>query len=167
MIAGNTRIYNVKMVDVSEGKEYSLAASMRDLYDTITEEGDNVKIYLESSGGFTKADSLVRVKSIGKFGTKLNSADTPVYTYKVTSLLGGLNEELTGNDTSIYCSHDTKFNIGGRIQYVRELSLSREYEVTKLYNPNADLYIIKLDHFSDGGNIIRTNVMINGMIVMI
>lgn len=162
MIAGNTRIYNVKMVDVSEGKEYSLAASMRDLYDTITEEGDNVKIYLESSGGFTKADSLVRVKSI----EKLDDPDTPEI-YKVTSLLGGLNEELTGNDSSIYCSSDTKFNINGRIQYVRELGLSKEYEVTKLHNPDVDFYTIKLDHFSDGGNIIRTNVMINGMIVMI
>lgn len=162
MIAGNTRIYNVKMVDVSEGKEYSLAASMRDLYDTITEEGDNVKIYLESSGGFTKADSLVRVKSIEKLG----NPDTPEI-YKVTSLLGGLNEELTGNDASIYCSSDTKFNIDGRIQYIRELGLSKKYEVTKLHNSNVDFYIIKLDHFSDGGNIIRTNVMINGMIVMI
>jgi hypothetical protein len=161
MIAGNTRIYGIKLVDKLESKDYSLAATVRDLYDTLSSEGDNVEIYLKSNGGVTMSDSITKVKSINKV-----ESDN-VTLYKITSIVGGLNEEMTGNDTSLYCTEDTRIKINGVVTEVSLLGLSREYEISKLEMDRMDLYEIKLSSFDNGSNIIRTNVDINGLSVML
>lgn len=160
MIAGNTRIYEVSMVDKSEGKRYSLTATVRDMYDTLKESNDEVELYLKSNGGFTKADTFVKIKNITRESHKGRI-------YRVISILGGLNEKITANDSALYCTEDTRLNIDGVITEVPALAISKDYEVTQLDSPDIDVYDISLDHFSNGGNIIRTNIDVNGLSVML
>ena len=74
---------------------------------------------------------------------------------------------MTGNDTSLYCTEDTRIKINGVVTEVSLLGLSREYEISKLEMDRIDLYEIKLSSFDNGSNIIRTNVDINGLSVML
>jgi hypothetical protein len=124
MIAGNTRIYGVKLVDKLESKDYSLAATVRDLYDTLSEEGDNVYVYLMSPGGFTKSDSLVKVKSINKLDKYSESI------YRLNGILGGINESITGNDSSIYCSGDTRIKANGTVSSVELMKISPNSKIS-------------------------------------
>ena len=160
-LLGNTRIYGVKLDDIEKERSYTLAATVRDLYDTLNEEGDKITIWLESEGGFTKADAQVKVKSINKVELSENEKIC-----RLNSLLTGANEELTGNDASIYLTSDTRIKVKGGVMPVSFLKHSNFYDIIELEVPDPDLYEIKLDQFHTS-NIFRTNVLINGVAVML
>lgn len=163
-LLGNTRIYGVKLDDIEKSMSYTLAATVRDLYDTLKEEGDNVTIWIESEGGLTKTDALVKVKSIDKVAMEDDDS-----IYRLRSLIAGINEEVTGNDAAIYCTGDTKIKSPTGAYDSVPVSLlkhSAHYEVIELDVPNPDLYTITIEQFHNG-NIFRNNIFINGVAVML
>lgn len=156
---GLTRIYGVKMIDSETGREYFISPSVRDLYDTICQEGDKVKFYLETSGP-SNIKSLVRIKSIIKSegGLKCN-------VYRYIDIFGGINEEVTGNDSSVYFLENTRIKINGVIFPANLIKASKNYEVLKMEIDNPDVYSIQL--YPINKNMIISSVYINGLEVMI
>lgn len=164
-LLGCTRIYGVRMDDIAKSMTYNINATVRDLYDTLNEEKDNVAIWLESKGGITKADALVKVKSIEK--VDFDSDNESIYRFR--SLLTGLSDQIIGGDASLYCTGSTQIESVTGIGYISVSSLksSNLYEIDKFELSNPDIYSIKIDSFSNGSNIFRTNIVINGIPIKI
>ena len=153
---GSTKVYGIVLEDLKENKTYNITGTIRDLYQTYTESGSEVRILLPTK--LMGKECLAEVVSISK-------SEYDGLVYQVKDIFSGISEELAGLDSSIYLSGDTIICPPGKTpSKVGMLMSDVSIQVTKFEVENPDFYELELKYKDDTYKV--TNLVINSVMIL-